>query len=146
MKVPHPFPYQGSKRNIASEILQYFPTSFNTLYESFAGSGAITIAAASRSLGKKYCLNDLNKPLIDLWEMIVNDPERISDQYEKLWSAQSEYPRSFYNKIREKFNMTGRPDYFLYLLAGMMKMSQIGLIIAIPFLFRNFFITLKSDS
>ncbi|QTA91053.1 Uncharacterized protein dnm_071190 [Desulfonema magnum] len=29
---------------------------------------------------------------------------------------------------------------------GMMKMSQIGLIIAIPFLFRNFFITLKSDS
>jgi len=123
MTIPHPFPYQGSKRNIASKILQYFPMSFNILYEPFSGSGALTIAAASRGLGEKYYLNDLNKPLIDLLELIVNEPEKISDQYEKLWFAQTKNPRSFYKKIRGKFNMTGRPDYFLYLLARCVKGS-----------------------
>jgi len=59
--VPHPIPYQGSKRNLAADILRYFPQKFGTLYEPFAGSAAITIAAAVNRLGQRYHINDLNK-------------------------------------------------------------------------------------
>ncbi|MCK4459049.1 MAG: DNA adenine methylase, partial [Methanosarcinales archaeon] len=46
-RVPHPIPYQGSKRNIARTILSFFPHQFDTLVEPFAGSAAISLAAAS---------------------------------------------------------------------------------------------------
>lgn len=46
MKVPHPIPYQGSKRNLAKQILSFFPNDTRVLFEPFAGSAAISIAAA----------------------------------------------------------------------------------------------------
>jgi len=123
MKAPHPFPYQGSKRNIASDILQYFPSSINTLFEPFAGSAAISIAAAMRGRAKRFYINDLNKALVDLLKKIVEEPEIIADQYETLWMSQLDNPRLYYDDIREKFNLTGRSDYLLYLLARCVKGS-----------------------
>ncbi len=80
--VPHPIPYQGSKRNLAADILRYFPPRFATLIEPFAGSAAITIAAAVNEAGERYHINDLNKPLMDLWRAIIETPEVIAAQYE----------------------------------------------------------------
>jgi DNA adenine methylase len=48
MKVPQAFPYQGSKWNLAPAILRYFPDGIGTLIEPFAGSAAITLAAAAK--------------------------------------------------------------------------------------------------
>lgn len=123
MKAPHPFPYQGSKRNIASDILQYFPSSINTLFEPFAGSAAISIAAAMGGRAKRFYINDLNKALVDLLKKIVDEPESIADQYKTLWTSQLDNPRLYYDDIREKFNLTGRSDYLLYLLARCVKGS-----------------------
>jgi DNA adenine methylase len=121
--VPHPIPYQGSKRNLAVEILRYFPPKFTTLYEPFAGSAAITIAAAVNKFGDYYHINDLNRPLMDLWRAIVETPQQIASQYETLWQEQLGDPRSFYDKVRADFNRTGKPDLFLYLLARCVKGS-----------------------
>ncbi len=121
--VPHPMPYQGSKRNLAIDILRYFPPKFTTLYEPFAGSAAITIAAAVNGLGDYYHINDLNKPLMDLWRTIIATPQQIASQYETLWKEQLDAPRLFYDKVRADFNRTGKPDLFLYLLARCVKGS-----------------------
>ncbi len=121
--VPHPIPYQGSKRNLAAEILRYFPPKFITLYEPFAGSAAITIAAAVNELGDHYHINDLNKPLMDLWRAIIETPQEIASQYETLWHKQLQDPHSFYDTARDDFNRTGKPDLFLYLLARCVKGS-----------------------
>lgn len=121
--VPHPIPYQGSKRNLAAEILRYFPPRLATLYEPFAGSAAITIAAAANGLADFYHINDLNKPLMDLWRAIIETPQEIASQYETLWQTQMCDPRSFYDKVRDDFNRTGKPDLFLYLLARCVKGS-----------------------
>jgi DNA adenine methylase len=123
MRVPHPIPYQGSKRNTASEILRYFPEDVHTLLEPFAGSAAISLAAAAQGVAREYWLNDLNKPLMGLWERIINEPKQISDEYETLWREQLDDPRAYYDKVRDQFNVTGRPDYFLYLLARCVKAS-----------------------
>ena len=121
--VPHPIPYQGSKRNLAIDILRYFPSRFATLFEPFAGSAAITIASAVNRLGWRYHINDLNKPLMDLWQAIIETPYEIAQQYETLWYRQQDDPRSFYDAVRTDFNRTGRPDEFLYLLARCVKGS-----------------------
>lgn len=121
MKIPHPIPYQGSKRYLASLILNYFPSGIKRLIEPFAGSAAISLAASSYGLSSFYHLNDLNEPLILLWKAIINNPEQISKQYESLWEAQHTNSHKYYNEIREQFNKTGRPDYFLYLLTRCVK-------------------------
>jgi len=123
MFVPHPIPYQGSKRNLADDILPCFPNDVETLHEPFAGSAAITLAAAAHKKAQRFHINDLNKPLIDLWRAIVNAPERLAKQYEALWLSQLDDPRAFYDQVREQFNLAGRPDRFLYLLARCVKAS-----------------------
>lgn len=123
MKVPHPIPYQGSKRSLAPAILGYFPQGVATLIEPFAGSAAIALAAAARGLAERYVINDLNQPLVELWRAIIESPEKIARQYEMLWRAQHHDRREYYDKVRDEFNRTGKPDRFLYLLARCVKAS-----------------------
>ena len=71
MAVPHLVQYQGSKRIIAPEILQYFPTNVNRLIEPFAGTCAVSILAASRGLAKEFWINDINMPLVELMKCCI---------------------------------------------------------------------------
>jgi DNA adenine methylase len=121
MGVPHPIPYQGSKRHLAADILRYFPSDVETLFEPFAGSAAVTIAVAYHSLANKFVLNDLNEPLGNLWREIINHPSRISSDYAALWDAQTGRERDYYDLARAEFNKTRRPNYLLYLLARCVK-------------------------
>jgi len=122
-RTPHPIPYQGSKRNLAPAILGYFHERVATLVEPFAGSAAITLAAAARGLAERYVINDLNVPLMDLWRAIIETPEKLARQYERLWRAQHGDRRTYYDKVRDDFNRSGRPDCLLYLLARCVKAS-----------------------
>ncbi len=122
-RMPQPIPYQGSKRNIAGQILSVFPNGVATLIEPFAGSAAVSVAAAYGQKAEKFYLNDLNKPLMELLAMIVNEPQEIADRYERLWQAQLGRERAYYDFVRDEFNKTHRPDYLLYLLARCVKAS-----------------------
>lgn len=123
MRVPHPIPYQGSKRRLAPVILQCFPDGLQTLVEPFAGSAAVSIAAAYTGAARQFLINDNNKPLIALWRGIVAEPEEIASGYERLWVAQQGRERAFYDRIRDEFNKTHDPVCFLYLLARCVKAS-----------------------
>jgi DNA adenine methylase len=123
MRLPHPFPYQGSKRNIARNILAFFPDEISRLIEPFAGSAAVSIAAASFGKAGKFVLNDINVPLMELWEMIVFEPEELASRYKRIWKEQAGREREYYDKVRESFNHDPRPDYLLYLLARCVKAS-----------------------
>lgn len=123
MRVPHPIPYQGSKRNLAPFIMSFFPKKIDTLFEPFAGSAAVSLAAAAYGKCSHFHLNDINEPLMALWKDIIYCPEIISDNYAKLWHEQKGKEREYYDSIREEFNKTKRTDYFLYLLARCVKAS-----------------------
>ncbi|HJS19525.1 MAG TPA: Dam family site-specific DNA-(adenine-N6)-methyltransferase [Anaerolineales bacterium] len=123
MKIPHPIPYQGSKRNLAKYILPFFPRKIEILFEPFSGSAAISIAAAAHRKAFRFHLNDVNQPLIALWNEIINNPNNIAEQYENLWLEQQGNERKYYNLVRDHFNKTKRPDYLLYLLARCVKAS-----------------------
>ncbi|GIV20430.1 MAG: hypothetical protein KatS3mg023_2181 [Armatimonadota bacterium] len=123
MRIPHPIPYQGSKRGIAEAILAYFPKHVTRLVEPFAGSAAVTIAAAAHYRADRFWLNDLNEPLMRLWDAIIHRPEQLAEAYEGLWKEQQGREREFYDMIRAEFNRTRRPEYLLYLLARCVKAS-----------------------
>lgn len=122
-RIPQPIPYQGSKRSIARQILRTFPKEFDSLIEPFAGSAAISVAAAYYRKANRFYLNDLNESLMDLLKRIIDEPKQIADEYEKLWNAQLGQERAYYDFIRDEFNNNHRPDYFLYLLARCVKAS-----------------------
>lgn len=117
-----PIPYQGSKRQIAAQILDFFPAQkIQRLVEPFAGSGAISLAAAANSRSSSFLLNDVYGPLIELWKLIVNDPEHLSKLYTVLWNEQLDDPKAFYNAVRARFNQDSKPEEFLYLMARAVK-------------------------
>jgi DNA adenine methylase len=122
-KMPHLVQYQGSKRSLAVQILEFIPSSFSRLIEPFAGSAAITIACASNNKAQNFLINDLNTPLIELLKLAVEDPEYVIRNYKDIWMEQQGNSVEHYYKIREKFNLGKDPVCFLYLLARCVKGS-----------------------
>jgi DNA adenine methylase len=118
--VPHPFPYQGSKRQLAREILARVPAA-GRLVEPFAGSAAVTLAAASLGRAERFWVNDGHPPLAGLWAAILNAPLALADGYAALWEAQRGNERQYYDEVRDRFNATHEPALFLYLLARCVK-------------------------
>ncbi len=123
INVPHPFPYQGSKRGIAKYILPYFPSDVQCLIEPFCGSAAVSIAAAVNGLAKKFALNDLNKPLMELWSEILERPSVLCDEYERQWLEQQPDRKAYFFKVRNEFNQRHNAHQLLYLLARIVKGS-----------------------
>lgn len=124
---PHIVQYQGSKRNLAPQILRYIPQKFNRLIEPFAGMAAITIAVSSQNRADRYLLNDLNKPLVNILEESITNPQRLIDNYTKVWCEQLTFEggsvEHFY-KVREDFNKGDQcAANMLYLLARCVKGS-----------------------
>ncbi len=118
---PHPIPYQGSKRRLAAAILGHAPGRVRRLIEPFAGSAAISLAAAARDLAGRYCIADRLGALAELWRAILERPDDTADGYERLWSAQRPDPAAHYQSVRARFNRTGDPIALLYLLARCVK-------------------------
>jgi DNA adenine methylase len=91
------------------------------LVEPFVGSGAVTLATAGLRKAERYLLNDAHRPVVELWRAIINDPKGLAQRYERLWSDQHGRERTYYDQVRESFNRTEEPHYFLYLLARCVK-------------------------
>lgn len=115
-----PFPYQGSKRSLAPTIIPLMG-DFGRVVEPFAGSAAVSIAARATGLAGPGVIADVNAPLMDLWREILNAPEELADTYSKLWEAQQDDPKVFFNMVRDRFNDAPRPADFLYLLNRIVK-------------------------
>ena len=121
--IPHPFPYQGSKRGIARHILPYIPKDSESLIEPFCGSAAISIAAAAHGLVGNFLLNDIDASLMRLWSWILDRPSQLGKAYEGLWHDQRPDRKEHFFRIRDQFNSTHEPHHFLYLLARIVKGS-----------------------
>jgi DNA adenine methylase len=120
--VPHPIPYQGSKRRLAAAILSHVETGrYERLVEPFAGSAAVTLAAASRMRFRRFEIGDRLEPLVRLWQAIIDDPDSIANEYERLWKLERIRPIDEFYEIRSQFNEDRDPAKLLYLLARCVK-------------------------
>lgn len=124
---PHIVQYQGSKRLLAPQILQYMPRQFNRLIEPFAGMAAVSIAVAQRQLAERFFVNDLNAPLVEILQAAIETPADLVRSYSDVWNEQFSYPDgsvAHFYKVRDDFNAGNQSAAnMLYLLARCVKGS-----------------------
>ncbi len=120
---PHPIPYQGSKRLLAPAILSFMQAKrFDRLIEPFAGSAAVTLAAAQKHMFDNYVIADVLGPLTEIWNEIIQRPASLSTAYRKLWQSQLRGDgNARFNEIRSSFNRDQDPAKLLFLLARCVK-------------------------
>src|SRR5690606_36747379 len=120
-RLPHPIPYQGSKRKLAPMIRPYIPSGIETFYEPFAGSAAMTIYAAHHGLAKRFVIADCLESIVDLWDMIINAPETTAARYREIWEGQKDDNPTYFNSVRERYNEYQDPVDLLYLVCRCVK-------------------------
>jgi DNA adenine methylase len=120
-KLPHPIPYQGSKRRLAEAIGSIVPDAVGTWYEPFAGSAAMSIWAARYRNPEKIVLGDSLTCLTTLWASIIDDPIAASERYEAVWSGQQNADHGYFNEVRARYNEEKDPIDLLYLMARCVK-------------------------
>lgn len=101
----------GNKQRFAQYIASIFPDDFGTYIEPFLGSGAVLGAIKPR----KGIAGDVISPLIDLWNMLKDDPERLYRSYERNWQEYTKDPKTVYKTILDRFNERPNAEDFLFI-------------------------------
>ena len=124
-KLPHIGQYQGSKRILAPQILSFMPKKFHRLIEPFAGTAAVSVAAAAENRADVFYLNDLNAPLTNLLRKAIEEPSELAREYAALWNEQfsfGERHTQHFFIIRDRFNQGEKfPANLLYLMSRCVK-------------------------
>ncbi len=68
----------GGKRQLLNEIIPLIPSSFTTYVEPFIGGGAVLFELQP----KKAIINDYNGELINVYKVIMNNPEELIKELE----------------------------------------------------------------
>ena len=118
--IPHPIPYQGSKRRLAPLIAQHFTAHVRIMHEPFAGSAAMTLYVAQHGLAQRFVIADSLPALIELWRAIIERPAATAARYRALWQEQSADAAHF-EQVRARYNREGDPVDLLYLICRCVK-------------------------
>ena len=121
LRLPHPIPYQGSKRSLAPTIGRYVPDDIGTWYEPFAGSAAMALWLARHRTPRRIVLGDSLAPMMQLWAAILADPRGTAARYAEVWNGQKPGDAAYFNCVRERFNGGRDPVDLLYLLCRSVK-------------------------
>ncbi len=120
-KLPHPLPYQGSKRLLAPRIGAYVPCDVETWFEPFAGSAAMTLWALDARVARRYVIADVLAPIAELWKSIIDAPDATAQRYREIWEGQKPGDRDYFNAVRARFNAEGDAVDLLYLICRCVK-------------------------
>jgi DNA adenine methylase len=118
----------GNKQRFAHQIALVFPNDYGMYIEPFVGSGAV-LGAMKPSKG---LAGDVLKPLIDLWNLLIQDPERMYKSYERNWIeyTSAPEPKVVYKKILDRFNEKQNPEDFLFITrscyGGVIRFTKAG--------------------
>lgn len=120
-RLPHPIPYQGSKRALAPRIAAHVPRNVDVWFEPFAGSAAMTLWAAHHSLARRFVIADALASISQLWQSIINDPAGTAQRYREVWQKQRPGDRDYFNAVRARYNVSADPVDLLYLICRCVK-------------------------
>lgn len=115
--------WSGSKRSQSDEILKYFPNEIDTYYEPFCGGASILFSLLKNENIKvnRYVISDINEDLINLWNMVKHNPNKLKNTYRILWTKlynkkTISEKKAYYEKVRNNYNEDHEdPAYFLFL-------------------------------
>lgn len=113
--------WSGSKRSQSEEIIKRFPKKIDTYYEPFVGGGSVLFQLMNSDIEvNNYICSDINKDLINLWNIIMDNPLELCEYYSKLWHELNsiedvEKRKEYYYAVRTRFNKFKCPKDFMFL-------------------------------
>lgn len=113
-RTPQLIKYIGNKTKFASEIIKYFPASYDVYVEPFFGSGAVLGALKPH----KAIAVDVHKPLIDMWNLVKESPTTLLDFYTEKWVdyvIDDEAKKEVYKSVVDNYNKNPNPLDFLFI-------------------------------
>jgi len=124
--------WTGGKRRQARRIVGRFPRKIATYHEPFLGGGAVLHELLGRTdirVGRIEC-GDTCVPLIELWQVVRDDPDGLLRRYAEGWATLKSQGKGFYYEVRDRFNRTGDPRLFFFLLRtcrnGLVRFNRRG--------------------
>ena len=113
--------WSGSKRSQSEEIIKRFPKNIDTYYEPFVGGASVLFQLLNSDIKvNKYICSDINEDLINLWNIIKDNPQYLIDSYKKMWEElnsidEIEKRKEYYYMVRNRFNEKRNPKDFMFL-------------------------------
>ena len=100
MKFQPVIKWTGSKRGQSEEIIKRFPKSIETYYEPFIGGGSVLFQLLHSDISvENYICSDINEDLINLWNMIKNNPNYLCEKYKRDYNEIRDIIIRKYNKV-----------------------------------------------
>lgn len=122
--------WAGSKRSALSELFGYLPREGEVLVEPFVGSATVALNTDY----DKYILNDNNVDLINLYKLVVSDPNKLYSLVMENFKEENNTKHAFV-QLRDMYNQSScteqRAVLFLYLnrhcFNGLMRYNLSGI-------------------
>ncbi len=115
--------WSGSKRIQSEQIISYFPKYMGTYYEPFCGGCSVLyqLMVSDEKFARDFVCSDTNPDLIDLWNVVKDNPEELFDEYSRMWSKMQSIDnkgmkRAYFEEIRNEFNKTRNPMLFFFIM------------------------------
>jgi DNA adenine methylase len=123
--------WTGGKRRQARRIVEHFPRKIATYHEPFLGGGAALYELLGSDIRvERIECSDTCVPLIQLWQVVRDDPESLVRRYAEGWASLRSQGKGYYYEVRDRFNRTGDPYLFFFLLRtcrnGLVRFNRDG--------------------
>jgi len=122
MKFKPVIKWSGSKRSQSESIIELFPKEIKTYYEPFCGGASILRQLLTSDIKvDNYICSDYNEGLIDLWNKIINNPDEVFNNYERMWNEMNcnddrDFKRQYFYKVRKRYNEFKNPYDFMFIM------------------------------
>jgi DNA adenine methylase len=102
----------GNKQRFAPQIISLFPNAFGTYFEPFLGSaGVLGSLSPQKAVG-----SDCFKPLVQIWQTLRSDPEKLKRWYRDRWLVTRNGQKIVgYEKIKASYNAKPNPADLLFI-------------------------------
>ena len=102
--------WAGGKQALAERLVRYFPNDFSRYYEPFIGGASVFLTLQPA----KAIVGDLNDWLLDTYEAIRTDHEKVADYLDQMVNTREEFER-FRTIQPETLDLARRAAHLIYL-------------------------------
>ena len=117
--------WAGGKQGIADRLVRFFPAGFERYYEPFVGGGSVLFALRP----ERAVIGDANGWLIDTYEALREDHERVAQLLDGLENTKEEYLR-IRAILPETLPLFQRAAHLVYLnktcFRGLFRVNRLG--------------------
>ena len=124
MHAPPPLKWAGGKRWLVPTLLPLLPPEYGRYHEAFVGGGALYFGLGP----SRASLNDLNRDLIDCYEALRDDCEKVISC---LWQMRASHEDFLAARCKKPQNLFQRAAWVIYLTTlsfnGLYRVNRDGI-------------------